>query len=150
MGSGQRDKTQPWAARRSFSSDWEGSSWEFTRPRPRDASGWVVMGRLSFCFTKSCWRKPESGGHLAGLTHWTQQAGRLSEGISITTQFVVVIKREEHQELKPAIAFDPDTTRAVKRGRMQGRDAYSRGESLWVHSLSLYMRVEMTTRTYTW
>ena len=42
------------------------------------------------------------------------QAERHNEAISIRSQIVVVIKKEEHQELKLAVAFDPDMARAVK------------------------------------
>lgn len=38
---------------------------------------------------------------------------RLSKAISITMQYVAVIRREKHQELKFAIAFDPAMAGAV-------------------------------------
>lgn len=56
----------------------------------------------------------ESRSHLAGADSLNSQVGRLSKAIYIMTQFVVVIKREKHQELESSIAFDPDMARAVK------------------------------------
>lgn len=63
---------------------------------------------------KEVFEKTESRSHLAGADSLNSQVGRLSKAVYIMTQFVVVIKREKHQELEPSIAFDPDMARAVK------------------------------------
>lgn len=72
------------------------------------------MTRVLSYFAKKCSRKLESRSHLAGVDSLNSQVGRLSKAVYIMTQFVVVIKREKHQELEPSIAFDPDMARAVK------------------------------------